>query len=205
MTARRKTTKIKQSPKMPAETRRQQLLDSAEALFRRQGFRSTTTADIARQAGLTKGALYFHFKSKREIAFELIKRAADTAIDDLETNLHPGMKVGDLLKVLARAEAGGHLDYYRQSLDFRHQARTMPEILRFAEQTHNRAIDIVARALGPNCGRTTKQRRQTAVVILCFYEGLMHMKRVNSDAVDIPTQMKLFASRFDTDEKSDSK
>ena len=205
MVTSKKTTKIRQSPKLPAETRRHQLLDAAEFLFRKQGFRSTTTADIAKKVELTKGALYFHFKSKREIAFELLKRAAGRAIADLEASVHPGMKLDEIFKILMQAEAEGHLDYYRQSLDFRHEAGKMPEILKFGRKSHNRAIEILARVLGPAYGRTIKQRRQAVIMILCFYDGLMHMKRVGGDDIDINVQTKLFESLFEKTRMSHSK
>ena len=66
-------SKIKQSPKLPAEKRREQLLKAAEKVIVKKGFRHTTMEEIARQAKLTKGALYFHFKNKEEIFFELVK------------------------------------------------------------------------------------------------------------------------------------
>ena len=53
--------KIKQSPKMPAEVRREQLMMAARELFVKKGYRDTTTEEIARRARVTKGALYYHF------------------------------------------------------------------------------------------------------------------------------------------------
>ena len=56
--------------------------DTIEALtrvatehFARDGFRSASVESIASEAGLTKGAIYYHFKSKRGL-FEVVLRAA---------------------------------------------------------------------------------------------------------------------------------
>ena len=76
-------TKIKQSPKMPAEHRREQLLDAAGTLFMKKGYLGTTTEEVARKAGLTKGGLYFHFKNKEELLFELVKQMHE----ELQKNL----------------------------------------------------------------------------------------------------------------------
>jgi TetR/AcrR family transcriptional repressor of nem operon len=46
------------------------LLQAASRLFRRRGIDGVGVADIAREAGLTHGALYAHFKSKDELAAE---------------------------------------------------------------------------------------------------------------------------------------
>lgn len=43
------------------------LLDAAAELLRREGYAATSMVDIAREAGVTKGGLYFHFTSKDEI------------------------------------------------------------------------------------------------------------------------------------------
>ncbi len=66
--------RIKQSPKMPAEQRCEQLLESARELFLRKGYRDTSIDDISKKIDLTKGAFYFHFKSKEDIFLELVKR-----------------------------------------------------------------------------------------------------------------------------------
>ena len=46
---------------------RQEILTAAQALFARQGYDSATMDQIARAAGLTKGAVYYFFKNKAEL------------------------------------------------------------------------------------------------------------------------------------------
>lgn len=43
------------------------ILDAAGVLFARKGFETTTMQDIMQESGLSKGAIYHHFKSKEEI------------------------------------------------------------------------------------------------------------------------------------------
>jgi len=50
-----------------SEETRQQILDTALALFRERGFDETTIRDIAARAGLSLGAAYYYFKSKEAI------------------------------------------------------------------------------------------------------------------------------------------
>ncbi|MGK4581610.1 ScbR family autoregulator-binding transcription factor [Kitasatospora sp. HPMI-4] len=47
---------------------RVQVLNAAAELFAEQGFSSATLQDIAERAGVTKGAVYFHFPSKEAVA-----------------------------------------------------------------------------------------------------------------------------------------
>jgi AcrR family transcriptional regulator len=53
--------------RMPAEERRAALLGTACTAFSEGSYRGTTTADIARAAGVTEPILYRHFASKREL------------------------------------------------------------------------------------------------------------------------------------------
>jgi AcrR family transcriptional regulator len=58
----------------PAETRRAEILDAAQCCFGEHGLHGTTVDDIAERAGLSKGALYWHFQGKREIFLALFDR-----------------------------------------------------------------------------------------------------------------------------------
>ena len=51
-----------------AENTRLHLVRSAAELFDRNGFSGATLEDVSRAAGVTKGAFYFHFSSKDELA-----------------------------------------------------------------------------------------------------------------------------------------
>src|SRR5262245_49656248 len=50
-----------------SEETRRQILETALALFREEGFERTTMRDIAKRAGLSLGAAYYYFKSKEAI------------------------------------------------------------------------------------------------------------------------------------------
>jgi len=52
---------------------RKLILDASLNLFSRRGFARTTVRDIARQAGITDAAIYYHFDSKRELLEALVE------------------------------------------------------------------------------------------------------------------------------------
>ena len=66
--------------RLPADQRRQQLLDVALRLFAARGFSATTMDDIADGAGVTKPLLYQHFASKRALYLELVDSVAQTML-----------------------------------------------------------------------------------------------------------------------------
>jgi TetR/AcrR family transcriptional regulator, transcriptional repressor for nem operon len=54
-----------------------QILDAAERLVQERGFNSFSYADVARELGVTKAALHYHFASKAELGDALIERYAE--------------------------------------------------------------------------------------------------------------------------------
>jgi AcrR family transcriptional regulator len=54
-----------------SEERRTQIIESAMKVFTRQGFTNTRMEDVAAESGLSKGLLYWYFKSKDEIIITL--------------------------------------------------------------------------------------------------------------------------------------
>ena len=54
---------------------RHRILDAAEALFERQGVSRTSLNDIAAEAQVTRGAIYWHFKDKADLFTAMMERA----------------------------------------------------------------------------------------------------------------------------------
>lgn len=72
---------------------RNRILDTAESVFREKGVSRTSLADIAEAAGLTRGAIYWHFRNKGDLFAamfdrialpmeEMVEQAAGDAVDD---------------------------------------------------------------------------------------------------------------------------
>lgn len=76
--------------KREAMATRQAVLDAAEICFRDNGVSGTTMASIAESAGWSRGAVYHHFKSKREILQAIVHRGFLSLSTDLESVAHPG-------------------------------------------------------------------------------------------------------------------
>ena len=72
-----------QSPKLVSD-RRERIIRAAITVFHRQGYHSTTTADIAREAGLTQSNLYNYVKSKQDVLFLVCEHLVSTYEDLLD-------------------------------------------------------------------------------------------------------------------------
>ncbi|RCX00285.1 MULTISPECIES: multidrug efflux transporter transcriptional repressor AcrR [Kosakonia] len=70
--------------KQQALETRQHILDVAMRLFSQNGVSATSLAEIAQAAGVTRGAIYWHFKNKSDL-FSEIWELSESSISDLET------------------------------------------------------------------------------------------------------------------------
>jgi AcrR family transcriptional regulator len=61
--------------RLTADERRQAVLDTACRVFSRSSYRGATTAEIAREAGISEPILYRHFGSKRDLYLACIDEA----------------------------------------------------------------------------------------------------------------------------------
>jgi TetR/AcrR family transcriptional regulator len=75
--------------RLSAEARRAAVLDTACRVFSRSSYRGATTAEIAREAGISEPILYRHFGSKRDLylacldeAWQSFREEASAAIAD---------------------------------------------------------------------------------------------------------------------------
>jgi AcrR family transcriptional regulator len=84
-----------------AEQTRNAILEAAASRFDAVGFLGASLSDILTEAGVTKGALYFHFKSKEDLADALIDEQF-TVSDPLAEIENPGLQtVIDLTQGMA--------------------------------------------------------------------------------------------------------
>lgn len=89
---------------------RQRILDAAEKLILLKGLARVTTKEIAREIGLTEGALYRHFDHKEEIFFALMAKHLPAFYETFQARQAGSGTPGENLVAIARAV----LHYYEQ-------------------------------------------------------------------------------------------
>jgi AcrR family transcriptional regulator len=80
------------------QTRKNEILDVATKLFLEKGYEQTTISDILNVAGIAKGSLYYHYKSKEDVLDDIIARiteqiaaAAQAVAEDQARSVHEKM------------------------------------------------------------------------------------------------------------------
>ncbi len=123
--------------RMPAQKRREQILDAAVSVFAQRGYTAAGTAEIAAAAGIGEPTIYRYFAGKRDLYMAALQRADQEVRDNWE---RIASENGDPLNALLLIGA-----WYRQTL------RERPRII----QLRSRAIaEPPHRAVGESAKQT---------------------------------------------------
>lgn len=85
-----------QAAAMPAG--RKKVLLAAIHLFAQQGFSATTTAQIAKEAGVSEGTIYKYFSSKKKLLSQLLLPMMEEIRNHFFTTLNPNLPLEEFVK-----------------------------------------------------------------------------------------------------------
>jgi AcrR family transcriptional regulator len=74
----------KNQKRQSTSVRREQIIEASRKLIMRYGSEHVTVRRIAAEIGISEGALYRHFKSKKEVLLFLIRHIEENLIGDLQ-------------------------------------------------------------------------------------------------------------------------
>ncbi|MEO8611684.1 MAG: helix-turn-helix domain-containing protein [Chloroflexota bacterium] len=81
------------------QERADRILDAASKLIVHYGYDKTTVSDIANEAGVSKGAIYLHWKSKDEVLEALIFRESDRLVEDMLARIEADPDAGTIFSL----------------------------------------------------------------------------------------------------------
>jgi AcrR family transcriptional regulator len=158
--------------------RRSQILRAARSLFVESGFLATRMADVAKRAQLSKGAVYFYYKSKRELFDALIEDEHAMTLSFLDAAASDPRPAGEKLMALGRQ----YLDYFaglksppRFFLLMCEMAIRDEAIRERATEIHRRFVKQLASLIaeGIEAGQFREQDPMAAAMMLkAFVDGL---------------------------------
>lgn len=92
---------------------RPRILDAADRLLARDGFRRMTIDGIAGEAGIGKGSVYLHFASKEDVALSCIDRMAAGVVAQLGAIAESAAGADGRLRAMLRSRVLLRFDYAR--------------------------------------------------------------------------------------------
>lgn len=88
------------------EERRKQILDAALIVFSEQGFHASNVSDVAAQAGVSQGTIYWYFESKEELISAAILSFVEELAEGALAVTEMGETAADKLRALAASMEG---------------------------------------------------------------------------------------------------
>jgi AcrR family transcriptional regulator len=171
-------------------TAREQLLDAAARIFAERGYRGASVASIAAAAGVTKGALYWSFKSKADLFFSLLDERVDRRVRLLVQAVET-IAGEDAVTPLVSQEISAVIDEQRQILLLAHEywslAARDPELgARYAEWQRS-LRELIAHALVAHHEATsvvlTADPEELATAIIALSIGLSMTRMIDPESV----------------------
>ena len=92
---------LAKDPSPKTDGKRDEILASAARLFRHQGYAATTLREIADEAGIKAGSIYYHFDAKDEILGEVLDMSMKMVNDALRASMLRGIELPGLWPQLA--------------------------------------------------------------------------------------------------------
>ncbi|MFG2895096.1 ScbR family autoregulator-binding transcription factor [Streptomyces sp. NPDC048248] len=168
---------------------RRMILEAAAAVFDDLGYDRATIAEVLERAGVTKGALYFHFASKEQLALAVLREhVVDIAVEPQKIKLQEFVDSGQVLAYrlrsdpiqrgaarLAVEQGSNHLDRKQSMISWTHfvealfeEARERGEILE--------SVDL----------------RDAAELFVGAFAGLQLMSNAISNQADLGHRLTVF-------------
>lgn len=96
-------TNLVTSQPASAAGHRDRILDAAERLLGRFGYRKMTVEDIAAEAGIGKGTVYLSFPSKEEVVLSTVDRIVERVCAAMQEEVARDASAPDRLRAMLRA------------------------------------------------------------------------------------------------------
>jgi len=87
LASKRTATSATQEDRSRRQERADRILDAAAELILRWGYRKTTIDDIAKQAGVAKGTIYLHWKTREDLFLALMAREGLKVTEDIKQRI----------------------------------------------------------------------------------------------------------------------
>ncbi|SFN36513.1 transcriptional regulator, TetR family [Izhakiella capsodis] len=163
---------------------KKQIIDAAIARFLEFGVSSTSLSDIASAAGVTRGAIYWHFKNKTDLLDEILIQSA-SGLENLEREYrlkYPADPLSVMRAMLTYILQATACDKYRRSLSdiIFHKCEFVGEMktLQLMQQNlylecYEKIEDVLHECIAAGQLPSGLMTRQAAVIIRAYMTGLM--------------------------------
>ncbi len=174
-----------------ADERRAQIIEAALACFARKGYHRTKMDDIVAESGLSKGSLYWYFKSKKDIFLATITSFFQQMELSLEDILQSDLAPTEKLRTIARSVASGvekARPFISVMLDFWSHTHHEEEIYQLLQEIYKPYAAVLTAIIeeGIRQGEFRKVNAEhVASLLIAVYDGIVMQLLLSSEQMDI--------------------
>ena len=182
---------------MDQQDARDQILNAALSLFARQGFAHTSMNDIVRESGVSKGGVYWHFKSKDALILAIFDAffSGQEAIlaSVLNSADNPATRLRQLVE-LARTELEAATARFPAPLEFytlaAHNESLRARLGQFYTGYHEKLCRLLQEGIEAGVWPETTAVAPTAHVLISAIEGVILLWSLFPDQINLRDQME---------------
>ena len=163
-----------------SDEKAQAILEAARACLGERGYAATTIAEIATQAGVSRGLLHYYFKSKEELLAQVVRAGTDAHAELLEPMFARSESADDLAEGLVgavRAIVESDPTFVNLSMECWTLAHESSLVARELEDLYRQLRDAVCEGLEEAKGRDIIQPaiplNALATLLLALTDGLV--------------------------------
>jgi AcrR family transcriptional regulator len=182
--------------------RREQILQAAIACFSRKGYHLTTMDDIVAESGMSKGSLYWHYKSKKDILISVAEwyfnqmmgemmgmvQQAPTATEQIRTLSSLFVEMMDIEETLLNV----FFDFYAET---RHDEEVTAAVREMMTPFIDAIADIIADGVDSGEFRPV-DARNVAVTYMAAGDGLFLYRTILAEQFDWRSVAEFFSEMF---------
>ncbi|NNE19339.1 MAG: TetR family transcriptional regulator [Myxococcales bacterium] len=178
-------------PSFIEEARRRQIVDTAIKTIAALGYSATSLAEIAREAGISKGVISYHFEGKDELIEEILSRLLREPAAFIKKRVEAKTSTQDKLAAYVDANfefAKGHRDYLLALVDLWGRRNPTQAHNRFESEAYEPSRRYLSRILENGCRAgevAAVPAKAMASVIQASIDGVLLQWAFDPNAVDL--------------------
>jgi AcrR family transcriptional regulator len=177
--------------KQKSELTRQLILDESFKLFYQNGFKTTSVDKIMKATNLTKGAFYYHYKSKKDLGVEIISSKLQKRVyDGMITPLYQDGNVLDILEntfsgrlksfSLFDKQHGCPMNNFINEIADEEEAYQLA-LKRIIEEWKAALVHLLERGKKENTINTSYSSSGIATYLISAFEGVRGIRKLYND------------------------
>lgn len=169
---------------------KERLLKAALDVFSEQGYLATSVDEIASRAGVTKGAIYYWFRDKEDLAADLQKKLWTDIAIEAQHGLDPGASTADNIKHAFRAYLRS-LKEHSHARFFLRDCWAVPSLEVAGRAQHEAEVVLIQRQVEQGIARgdlvKVDPETLTRVLLGAFAEATLHVltNGTADDAIEV--------------------